>query len=125
MNFIRTADLGFNKESVLTLQLNADSATHSRLKAFKNELMARSDVKQVSFAFDAPSSENTWSSVSFDKMEDRGFEVNLKFGDENYATTYGLELIAGKFYGASDTCREYVVNETFVKKTGFKIRKMQ
>ena len=121
MNFIRTADLGFNKESVLMLQLNADSATHLRLKAFKNELMARSDVKQVSFAFDAPSSENTWSSnFAFDKMEDRGFEVNLKFGDENYATTYGLELVAGRFYEASDTCREYVVNETFVKKTGFK-----
>jgi ABC-type antimicrobial peptide transport system permease subunit len=121
MDFIRTADLGFNKESVLMLQLNTDSATHSRLKAFKNELMARSDVKQVSFAFDAPSSGNTWSSnFAFDKMEDRGFEVNLKFGDENYATTYGLELVAGRFYGASDTCREYVVNETFVKKTGFK-----
>jgi ABC-type antimicrobial peptide transport system permease subunit len=121
MNFIRKADLGFNKEAVLMVQFNQDSATHARLKAFKNELINRSDVKQVSFGFDAPSSENTWSSnFAFDKMEDRGFEVNLKFGDENYATTYGLELVAGKFYGASDTCREYVVNETFVKKTGFK-----
>lgn len=120
MNFIHNADLGFNKESVLLLRMNSDSVTRTRLKAFKDELLTRSDVKQVSFGFDAPSSENSWSSnFAFDKMEDKDFSVQLKFGDENYLSTYGLKLAAGRFYGASDTCREYVVNETFVKKTGF------
>ncbi len=121
MNFIRKADLGFNKESVLMVTMNADSATRTRHDAFKNALLARSDVKQVSFGFDAPSSENSWNSnFAFDKMEDRDFNVQLKMGDNNYANTYGLKLLAGKFYEASDTAREYVVNETFVKKVGIK-----
>lgn len=121
MNFIRKADLGFNKEAVLMLRMNADSITHSRLKAFKDELQNRSDVKMVSFSFDAPSSENSWSSnFAFDKMEDRDFSVQLKFGDANYLKTYGMQLLAGRFYEESDTCREYVVNETLVKKCGFK-----
>ncbi|MBI2731618.1 MAG: ABC transporter permease [Sphingobacteriales bacterium] len=121
MNFIRTADLGFNKESVLMLQMNSDSITHSRIKVFKEELLSRSDVKLVSFGLDAPSSGNSWqSNFAFDKMEDKDFSVSLKMGDENYANTYGLKLLAGRFYEASDTCREYVVNETLLKKCGMK-----
>lgn len=119
MSFIRKADLGFNKESVLMLQMNADSITRSRLNTFKDELMKRSDVKQVSFSFDAPSSDNSWqSNFAFDKLEDRDFNVNLKLADENYLKTYNLNLVAGRFYSTSDTAREYVVNETLVKKCG-------
>ncbi|MBL0355879.1 MAG: ABC transporter permease [Chitinophagaceae bacterium] len=119
MNFIKSADLGFNKESVLLLTMNSDSVTGSRHEAFKDALMSRSDVKHVCFGFDAPSSDNSWqSNFAFDKMEDREFSVQLKMGDDNYVKTYGLQLIAGKFYGAGDTAREYVVNETLLKKVG-------
>ncbi len=119
MNFIRNADLGFNKESVLVLTMNSDSASISKQNAFKQELLARKDVKQVSFAFDPPSSDNSWgSNFAFDSMVDRKFSVQLKMGDVNYAGTYGLQLAAGRFYGESDTAREYVVNETLLKKVG-------
>ena len=119
MNFIRHADLGFNKESVLLLNMNADSVSRSRQAAFKDALLARNDVKQVSFGFDAPSSENSWNSnFAFDEMKDKEFSVQLKMGDENYASTYGLKLVAGRFYSASDSTREYVVNETMLKKVG-------
>lgn len=121
MNFIRKADLGFNKDALLVLYINSDSVSRMRHDAFKNELMARSDVKQLSFSADPPSSDNSWgSNFAFDKMEDRDFNVQLKQGDFNYANTYGLQLVAGKFYGASDTAREYVVNETLIKKCGIK-----
>ncbi len=119
MNFIRRSDLGFNKESLLMISMNADSISRSRHEAFKTALLARNDVKAVSFGFDAPSSDNTWdANFAFDKMEDRDFNVQLKMGDEHYAGTYGLQLLAGTFYGASDTAREYVVNETLLKKVG-------
>lgn len=121
MNFVRNADLGFKKESLLMVQLNSDSVTRSRLNTFRDELTKRTDVKQVSFAFDAPSSQSTWdANFAFDRMKDREFNVQLKLADENYLATYGLQLVAGRFYSASDTCREYVVNETLVKKCGVK-----
>lgn len=121
MNFIRKADLGFNKDALLVLYINSDSVSRMRHDAFKNELLARSDVKQLSFSADPPSSDNSWgSNFAFDKMEDRDFNVQLKQGDFNYANTFGLQLVAGKFYGASDTAREYVVNETLIKKCGIK-----
>jgi putative ABC transport system permease protein len=119
MNFIRNADLGFNKESVLNIGINSDSASLARHTALKNDLVIRSDVKMVSFGFDAPSSDNSWTSnFAFDKMDDPDFGVDLKMGDENYLATYGLQLIAGKFYEASDTATGIVVNQTFLTKVG-------
>jgi ABC-type antimicrobial peptide transport system permease subunit len=53
-------------------------------------------------------------------MEDRDFNINIKFADENYPAAYGLQLVAGRFYEASDTVREFVVNETLLKKIGIK-----
>ena len=79
-------------------------------------MLSRSDVKSVSFSFDAPSSDNSWNSnFAFDKMIDKDYSIRLKFGDQDYLKTYGLQLAAGKFYGESDTARGYVVNETLVK----------
>lgn len=119
MNFIKAADLGFNKDAVLTILTNSDSVNLSRRQAFKDALLARSDVKYVSNSFDAPSSDNSWANnFAFDKMEDRNFNVSLKFGDENYLNTYGIKLVAGSFYEASDTATSYIVNETLLKKVG-------
>lgn len=114
MKFIRNADLGFNKESVLLVPVNKEG-----YEAFRNELVSRNDVKAVSFSFDAPSSGNSWEmNFAFDKMEDRDFSIRLKFADAMYPEVYGLKLVAGRFYGESDTAREYVVNETFLEKVG-------
>jgi putative ABC transport system permease protein len=121
MNFIRNADLGFNKESVLIITINSDSASLLRHAALKNDLLARTDVKQVSFGYDAPSSDDSWiNNFAFDKMEDRDFGVNVKFGDENYINTYGIEIIAGKGYDAGDTARGYLVNQTFLARVGIR-----
>lgn len=121
MNYIKNANLGFNKNAVLILNGNSDSASLARQRAFKDELLARSDVKSVSFSFDAPSSDNSWNTnFAFDKMEDKDYALRIKFGDHDYLKTYGLQLAAGNFYGESDTARGYVVNETFVKKVGLK-----
>ncbi len=119
INFIKNADLGFVKESVLILDGNSDSAAIARQSAFRNALLALNEVKSVSFGYDAPSSDNSWqTNFAFDKMEDRDFNLNMKFGDERYLSTYGIKLVAGKFYEASDTAREYVINETLLKKVG-------
>ncbi len=121
MNFIRSSDLGFNKDATLVVYLNSDSVSRSRHDAFKDVLKLRSDVKEVSFAFDPPSSDNSWNSnFAFDKMEDKDFNVQLKQADQNYAKTYGLQLLAGRFLSPSDTIREFVLNETMLKKCGVK-----
>ncbi len=119
MNYICTADLGFNKDAVLTLNSNVDSSVNLRQPAFKQKLLGINGVRAVSFSSDVPASEsNNSGNFSYDHRPDEKFEQYRKFADEDYFTTYGIDIIAGKAYEKSDTAREAVVNETMVKKLG-------
>jgi predicted permease len=117
MLYVKQSDLGFDKEAVVMIPLGADSLGAAQ-KTLQNELINVPGVETVSLCFDAPASQNTWStSIRFDtRTEDELFKVSIKAGDENYINTFGLQLVAGRNIFPSDTVREFLVNETLVKK---------
>jgi ABC-type antimicrobial peptide transport system permease subunit len=117
MDFVRNADLGFNKEAILLLQGNSDSIMLKNQPAFKQELLKIRGIKSVSFASDMPSSDsNSGTNFAFDHKPDEPFTLYLKFGDEDYFQTFGLQFLAGKGYGRSDTATDVVINETLLKR---------
>ncbi len=121
MNFVRNADLGFNREAILMLPAYSDSVNQAKMRPLKQQLLQNPAVVSVSFGSDEASSDNNWASnFAFDQKKDEPYAVFHKFGDEDYIKTYGLQLIAGKNYVASDTLREIVINETLTKKLGLK-----
>ncbi|MEO6455927.1 MAG: ABC transporter permease [Ginsengibacter sp.] len=121
MSFVNNADLGFNKEAVLILTGNSDSAVIARLPAFKEKLSQIPGIQAVSFSTDAPSSDNNWSTnFAFNHKEDENFQLSLKFADEDYFKTYGLKMLAGRVYDKSDTTKEVVINETLLQKLNMK-----
>lgn len=121
MNYVRNADLGYNKNAVLVLNSNVDSTVNVRQPAFKQRLLAINGVQSVSFSSDIPSSEsNSSGNFSIDHGPDQKFDLFRKFADEDFFKTYGLQVIAGRSYSKSDTTLEAVVNETLVHKLGFK-----
>ncbi|MBV9963729.1 MAG: ABC transporter permease [Parafilimonas sp.] len=121
MNFIRNADLGFNKNAVFVLTSNWDSIQISRQPALKQQLLRLPGIESVSFSSDVPSSENNWSTnFAFDHRPDEKFNLFLKFADADYFKTFALQFAAGHAYAASDTVTDIVVNETLVKKLGLK-----
>jgi ABC-type antimicrobial peptide transport system permease subunit len=85
----------------------------------KQEYLQNPNVISVSFASDEASSDNNWASnFAYDNRKDEDYPVFHKYGDEDYIKTYGLKLIAGRNYVASDTTREILINETLAKKLG-------
>jgi ABC-type antimicrobial peptide transport system permease subunit len=121
MNYVRNADLGFNKEAIMMMPAYSDSANIGRLNPLKQELLKNPDILSVSFASDEASSDNNWASnFAYDQKNDADFPVFHKFGDEDYIKTFGLQLIAGRNISQSDTLREIVVNESLLKKLGVK-----
>ena len=121
MNYVRTADLGYNKNGILVLNSNVDSSVNLRQPAFKQKLLSINGVQSVSFSSDIPSSEtNNSGNFSFDHRPDEKFDLFRKFADEDFFKTYGLQIIAGRSYDKSDTAKEAIVNETLVSKLGVK-----
>ena len=117
MNFVRTADLGFNKEAILLIQGSSDTAVVNRYAAFGENLLQMPEVNSVSFASDVPSSENnSGTNFAFNRKPDEQFTLFLKFGDADYFKTFGLNFVAGTGYPKSDTITDVVINETLLKK---------
>ena len=99
MDFVRNADLGFNKEAIFVLPAYSDSVNQVKMKPLKQQLLQNPAVISVSFASDEASSDNNWASnFAFDNKEDEDYAVFHKYGDEDYIKTYGLQLLAGRNY---------------------------
>jgi putative ABC transport system permease protein len=121
MNYVKNADVGFNKDAVFVINSNSDSALIARQPAFKAALLEVPGVNAVSFSSDVPSSDNNSSTnFAFDMKPDEDFNLYLKFADNDYFKTFGLTVLAGRGFTQSDTMHEAVINETLVHQLGLK-----
>ena len=116
VRYMQHADLGFNKDNVIVVTLpNQQKALR---ETFKNELLQYPEIKSVSASRRPPSSQLLYGG-SFKlggKAEWEKSSLLERVADADYLKTYGLHLVAGRNIVASDTIREYLVNETFLKK---------
>jgi ABC-type antimicrobial peptide transport system permease subunit len=114
IQFARDADWGFRPGVVFTLPV----PERAHMNTLKEQISAISGVKSVSLCYQPPaSSSNNQTGVQFDnRTEGEPWMVNSKPADAQYVETFGLKLVAGRNLQPSDTVREYLVNETFVKK---------
>jgi predicted permease len=122
MEFFREAPLGFEKESVLVVPVPPDSASRTRIDPLKNRLLQEPGIAGVSFSAFSPAATSNWNSdFKFDRStKGTDFEAELKWADRDYFKVYGMEFISGRPYVQSDTAREFVVNESFLKAFGIR-----
>lgn len=116
MHYAAQADLGFRKEAVVILPL-PDHA-RSKVGSFGAELSQVAGVENTSFFSEAPSSENANNTgIRFDsRQEDEKFLLSYRVSDDKYVSTFGLQVLAGRNLRATDTIREFLLNEMAVKK---------
>lgn len=121
MQYAKQTDLGFNKDAIVMLPIGADSAGIT-VTTLKNKLANIPGVEKVSLCRAAPASSSTWfNSIRFDsRAEFEAFKVNVKAADDQYLSTFGLQLVAGRNIFPSDSVREFLVNEAMISKLGLK-----
>lgn len=99
--------------------LPVPSNEKSKISTLGAELSRLPVVEKVSFCNQPPIGAGGGREIVYDRRSKKeNYDVTLKLGDEQYLSTFGLQLLAGRNLYPSDTIREYLVNETLVKKLG-------
>jgi ABC-type antimicrobial peptide transport system permease subunit len=123
MDYFSRADMGFRKNAIVNAGIPGDSLSLSRVDGVKQELEKIPGVEQISLSAFAPSSVGGWFTdlrTGENTSKQADMVVCMKLADTAFFRLYGLHLAAGRAYFPSDTVREYVVNETLVRKLGYR-----
>lgn len=125
LNFMMHKDLGFNRDAVVLIdipwELMEQPAYKDKQFVLREEIEKLPGVAKV--ALGQPLFDNSFSSNTHIYHNEKGEEVRRnvyrKYADPELLSLYELPLLAGRNLLASDTVREYVLNETAIKAFGF------
>jgi len=115
INYSKSTDLGFRKDGIVLLPLpTGDKIKMTTLSA---RLAAVPGTELTTLCSQPPASQsNSHTSFTYDhRPKEEAWDINIKYGDAQYVPAYGLRLAAGRNIFPSDTTRELLVNETFVR----------
>ncbi|MEX1240508.1 MAG: ABC transporter permease [Cyclobacteriaceae bacterium] len=118
MRYSRQADMGFTKDAIVMFPV--PEREKSTISTLNSEIARTAGVEKVTFCSDAPASSG-WASVTvrFDsRIEVEDFDITVKAGNDQFVSTFDLQVIAGRNVQPSDTVREFLINETAVKMFG-------
>jgi predicted permease len=117
LKYVHNADPGFKKDDVVMLPM-PDNKQVPAMKALQGRLLNIPGVQNVSACFTAPAATDNWTTLfTFDnRTETEPFGINVRLGDDRWVSTFDVKLVAGRNFFPSDTVKEFLVNETFLKK---------
>ena len=122
MDYFRKADIGFNKVAILNAGFPGDSLSRTKVDFLRNELLKIRGVENVSFSTFTPTTSNGGWATDLRLPENSSnipdMIIGMKPAETSFFRLYDLKIVAGRVYYPSDTMREFVVNETVVKKLG-------
>ena len=127
VNFFFTKDLGYNREKIITARVPRDWTPQGvdHMAVLRNEFSVAPGVANATVSFEIPDGASASNNnVLYKSSQDstQGIVSESLFTDEQYAATYQIPVIAGKFFnekgGVVDTTG-FVLNETAVKGLGF------
>ena len=122
--FIQRFDLGFNKDGIMvitSLPREWSEKGVSKMEAIKTSLLNRKDVVDVSVSYEVPDG-NAGNRYEFRSGEGKLVDMPLLNVDENFASAYNLELLAGTFFHADNGKYQkdrVVLSETAAKSFGW------
>jgi len=123
MDYFRNADMGFTKNAIINAGFPGDSLSRTKNDLLRNELYKVAGIENLSLSSFTPAENDGWYTdlrLPANHSNSPDMIVSMKPADTSFFRLYDLPLVAGRIYFPSDTMREFVVNETVVKKLGIR-----
>lgn len=120
LNYMRSQDLGFNKDQQLVLDTRGDSAN----AVFKQEISRIPGVLGATMATSVPGTGMYYAPSQLENShgEMQMTNVNLCITDYDYTKEFGVKLAAGRDFSPqfpTDSIRAAILNETAVRLLGY------
>lgn len=116
MNFIQNKNLGFDKESIV--YMNPPMALWDKKEVLKENLLANTSIKSVTFSNGTPGMETSTWQYDFPGLDIPKRSMNTMIVDYDYINTFGLEIVEGRNLSeefATDSTEAYLINEAAAK----------
>jgi putative ABC transport system permease protein len=124
IELVRSQDLGFNKNAMLLLPTNGDTAINNHLDFIKNELKELKGVRSVTTSANVfgRSTNNLYTQIEMTDGKMSPTNINYNFVDHDYLNTYDMKLLAGRNFSRevkADDTTAFLINETGMKDFGW------
>lgn len=119
-DYLRTKDMGFNKENLLYIPLSRSLRTD--MEATKATLTSHSNIISASFCYGIPGSIIAGDGVILPRQGPNEISMRMFIVDPYYIETMGMRMMAGRSFSPdleSDVQEGFIINETARKNFGF------
>lgn len=121
MDYIRSKDLGYNKERLLVLNQNGFSEVNEGIGPFRDDLLSNPEIRGV--ATSRGLIVGGLSNSQIETVDGEGKPVSTSIYRHqvglNYLNVYQMKLLAGRQFVPTDTGSAYIVNEAAVRILGW------
>ena len=100
MSFIQNKNLGYDKDHVVVVRV--DRQTAERLDALRSEFLQSARVKSVSVAYETPTYIQGGYSIAASPTDEQGTPVTALPADQHFVETFDIELLAGRGISQGD-----------------------
>jgi len=120
LDYVLHADLGFKSDAIININTSG-AYERSKVDVLADMLRRIPGVEMVSTSNGTPSAASHWGTeLRYNGgKEPVKADCQLQWIDENYVPLYQLKLVAGRNVQASDSMKEFLINESAAKALGF------
>ncbi|MEM7110445.1 MAG: ABC transporter permease, partial [Bacteroidota bacterium] len=127
VSLVSSQETGFRKDQVVVINLLelltdfSDTTYAGRLETLKDRLKAFEIIKAATVTSQVPGKKSTWRGTERASNESSVVSYRTRI-DSDFAEVFNIPLVAGRFFTTEDeqnAKRYMVVNESWVKATGF------
>ncbi len=128
IRFMKNAELGFNKQQLLTISIPSEPEKFPGKEVIRQELSELPEISSLAFGGGGTNlgSSYNWMKAIMAVKNDNGDEVQFVLNqpqiDENYIDLFGIEVVEGRNFSgnnSSDKDKSVIINEAYAKVMGW------